>query len=90
MIPERTRLAIDRYVQEHYPVGRFLMAVLTNDLEGIVRQADAANRAGLFDIIQYCWAKLPGKCWGTPDKVEAWLAQRYVVDREADTRRVQS
>ena len=76
MIPERTKAAIDRYVNDHTPVGGFLTAVLSNDLKGAVGQADEENRAALFSIVGYCYHEIPSECWGSPAKVEAWLEER--------------
>lgn len=35
-IPEHTKAALDRYVNDRIPPGGFLTAVLTNDLTGAV------------------------------------------------------
>ena len=76
MIPERTKQAIDQYVSAHTPRGGFLTAVLSNDLKGAFGRADEENRAALFDIVGYCYNEIPSECWGSPAKVEAWLAAR--------------
>ena len=73
MIPTRTKDAIDRYVEAHRPVGGFLAAVLSNDLAYSFWRADQENRANLFDIVVYCWNEIPAPCWGSPQKVKAWL-----------------
>ena len=85
MIPQRMKEAIDRYVADHIPVGGFLEAVLSNDLTAAFGRADEENRANLYDIIRYCYWKIPGTCWGSPAKVEEWVSgtQDMPDDREA-------
>lgn len=74
MMPERTKKAIDAYVEHRRPVGHFLTAVLSNDLCRSFGAADEDNRAALFDIVRYCWNEIPAPCWGSPKKVAAWLS----------------
>ena len=76
MLPTRTKDTIDRYVNDHCPVGGFLTAVLSNDLVGSFGKADEENRANLFDIVSYCYNEIPSPCWGSLEKVQAWLRVR--------------
>ena len=71
---EDTKDSIDRYVQQRVPTGSFLQAVLSNDLRGALGQADEDNRRDLFEIVAYCYNEIPGVCWGSPEKVDQWLA----------------
>ena len=73
MIPERTKEALDRYVTGHVVTGSFLRSVLANDLVQALHRADDDNLAALPEIVQYVYWELPGDCWGTPEKVSAWL-----------------
>jgi len=72
-IPEDTKFYIDRYVNEHYPVGHFLTAVLSNDLVGAFSRADDHNLRAMMDIVSYCYNDIPSTCWGNPEKVKKWL-----------------
>ena len=75
--------AIRRYADEHCPVGGFLTAVLSNDLREAFRRADDDNRAGLGAIVAYCWWEIPGDCWGSPERVRAWLEARPAESKES-------
>lgn len=65
---------IRNYVDERIPPGGFLNAVLENDLKEAFSRADEQSLAGMFGIVSYCYNEIPGVCWGSPQKVEAWLA----------------
>ena len=73
MIPDYTRQGIDAYVKERRPIGDFLTAVLTNNLRASFQTADEENRANLFYVVNYCYNEIPSDCWGSPEKVQAWL-----------------
>lgn len=72
-IPEHTKAALDRYVNDRLPPGGFLTAVLTNDLTGAVVRADDINRRHLPEIVGYLFNECPSACWGDQQRVEAWL-----------------
>ena len=74
MISNHIKLAIDRYVEYHIPVGHFLTAVLENDLASAIFRADEENLIALRDIVRYCWNEIPGDSWCSPDNVKRWLA----------------
>lgn len=76
MIPDYTMRGLRQYADDHQPVGGFLTAVLSNDLKGAFGRADENNRAAMFDIVSYCYNDIPSECWGSPEKVEAWLSRR--------------
>lgn len=64
---------IRRYVDHRIPAGGFVTAVLNNDLKDAFARADEQSIAGMFDIVSYCYNEIPGVCWGSPEKVAAWL-----------------
>ena len=70
---ELTKASIDRYVEHRIPTGGFLEAVLSNDLMGAVGRADAGNLRDLHEICSYVYNRIPSGCWGSPEKVRAWL-----------------
>lgn len=76
MIPQRTKDAIDRYVNDHCRIGGFLKAVLSNDLVQSFGLADEENRKALFEIVSYVYNEIPGNSWGSPEKVANWIAAR--------------
>lgn len=65
--------ALDRYAQLRHPVGDFLTAVLCNDLKEACGRADDDNLHNLPAIVAYCYNVLPMPCWGSPEKVAAWI-----------------
>jgi hypothetical protein len=82
MIKQSTIDSIRRYADLHCPTGGFLEAVLSNDLKEAFGRADEENFAALGEIVRYCYNEIPHCCWGSPEKVEKWLANRP-VDLEA-------
>ena len=74
-IPEHVMLSLRRYIEDHQSVGHFLTAVLENDLQEAVGRADDHNLANLPAYIGYLYNEAPSNCWGSPQKVEKWLAR---------------
>lgn len=74
-IKQSTLGALHRYAEEGIPTGGFLRAVLSNDLREAFGRADMENRATLYEIVSYCYNELPGSCWGSPERYEAWIAK---------------
>lgn len=72
-IPALTIQGIKRYVEHHIPPGDFLRAVLENNLKESFGRADEYNKVALFDIVKYCYLEIPSNCWGSKEKVSAWL-----------------
>ena len=75
-IPARMMQALTRYVDDHCPVGDFLTAVLRNDLREACGRADEENLANLPAFVAYLYNEAPAACWGSAEKVAAWLKQR--------------
>jgi len=75
-INPRIIASILRYADQHVPTGGFLRAVLENDLLGAIRRADDDNIRVLREIVCYCYDEIPSRCWGSPEKVGAWLEHR--------------
>ncbi len=73
-IPSYLKAGLDRYANNHAPVGGFLTAVLGNDLVGALSKADPEAVLSLHDIVGYCHNEIPSGCWGSPEKVKAWLS----------------
>ncbi len=73
-IPENLKAGLDRYATNHIRTGGFLEAVLNNDLFSAMAKADPDSLLFLHDIVGYCYNELPGDCWGSPEKVRAWLS----------------
>lgn len=78
-LPEHLRGGMKRYIEQYCPTGGFLEAVLENNLVEAFGRADEVNRERMFDIVNFLYNEAPADCWGSPAKVEAWLAQRVGV-----------
>lgn len=72
-IPAYTRDALLDYIKTGNEHGGFVMAVLENDLKSAVGKADHENKAALCDIVEWLWNGAPTPCWGSPEKVKAWM-----------------
>jgi hypothetical protein len=71
---QSTREAIRAHADRRVLVGWFVTKVLENDLAGAVRLA-GANLRDLPEIVRYCCQEIPSRCWGSPQKVRAWLKE---------------
>lgn len=72
-IKDSTIDALMRYVEQGIPTGDFLRGVLTNNLNEAMGRADLTNRATLWNIVTFCYNEIPSACWGSEEKVIAWL-----------------
>ena len=81
MIPGHIKASIDRYVKDRVPTGSFLHAVLTNNLFRAVARADNENLSHLPEIVTFVYNEIPSACWGSPEKVKEWLANRPEVEK---------
>ncbi len=73
MINPKIIESIRRYADDHCPTGGFLRAVLQNDLKEAIFRADDDNILVLPEIIRYCYNEIPHCCWGSSEKVRAWM-----------------
>jgi len=71
------------YVREHRPIGGFLAAVFSNDFEQVCARADTANLANLPAYAAYLFNDAPAGCWGSPEKVRAWLERGRPAEEES-------
>jgi len=73
---EAVRKALLRYVLDGARTGDFLRALLSNDLQKTFGLADMVNVLSIHALVQWLYNEAPSPCWGSPEKVEAWLARR--------------
>ena len=64
---------LGEYAQHHVSLGHFLTAVLENNLSEAVGHADDDNLRNLPAFVGYLYNEMPSPCWGSPEKVKAWL-----------------
>tara|TARA_R100000656_G_scaffold59398_1_gene46247 strand:- start:34 stop:321 length:288 start_codon:yes stop_codon:yes gene_type:complete len=72
-LPPHLQGGVRRYIEEGIPPGDFLTAVITNNLRLAVGHADSTSLAALTDIVRFFYNEPPGGCWGTPEKMKAWM-----------------
>ena len=75
-VPPKIRELIRSYADFGSPPGGFVKAVLENNLELAVFAADSDNLKHLKDIVMYCHWEIPSSCWGSPEKVQAWVKEK--------------
>jgi hypothetical protein len=68
------------YGLHHAPVGGFLHAVLCNNLVEAVCRADEGGLAAIRQIVLYVYNAMPSTCWGSREKVAAWLKLRTIAE----------
>jgi len=74
LCPNSVAESLVAYIETGRPTGDFLKAVLSNDLSEACGRADHENRYRLFDIVFAIYYYAPSPCWGSKEKVAAWLA----------------
>lgn len=73
---ENIKHSLELYVEHKLPTGGFLEAVLSNDLFGAFGKADDFNKRIMNEIVLYVYNEIPSTCWGSKEKVEAWLKSK--------------
>lgn len=76
LIREDIIASLKLYAEKRCPTGGFLQAVLENDLSEACAHADEDNARNLFQIVAYVYNEMPSVCWGSPQKVAAWLKRK--------------
>ncbi len=74
-IPPKVRAAIDRYATERIQPGDFTTAVLCNNFSDAIAHADENSLRAIREIMIYVYNEIPGNCWGSKEKVIAWLKE---------------
>lgn len=72
-IPTLVMEGMKRYVEGHVQPGNFLTAVIQNNLSEAIGRADESSLANIKSIVQWFYNESPYTCWGSPEKMEAWL-----------------
>jgi hypothetical protein len=80
-VPEHTWAGWQRYLFDHVEPGRFLKAVISNDLTEACIAADELNLPALKSYVRFMYNELPhrdyaGTPWGSADALKAWCAER--------------
>ena len=72
-VPEHLHCSIIDYVMDGCKLGGFLEAVITNNLMGAFRRADAHSLAGLKNLVGWLYNDAPAGCHGSMTKYNDWL-----------------
>ena len=78
-ISDRMLVRLRAYIEQHARVGEFLTFVLSNNLQDACGHADDENIENLPAYVAYLYNEAPGACWGSPEKVKAWLNQGNIA-----------
>jgi len=79
-IPDRMCGAIIRYVEHGLKPGSFLQAVIQNNLSNACAFGDYENIKNLPAYAHFFYNEVPGDCWGSKDKMNAWIKRFEEVD----------
>lgn len=71
--PKSHARRVQRYIEKGIRPGEFLCAVISNDLKNSVGLADFINKERLPDYVTFFYSYAPAQCWGSPEKMEAWI-----------------
>lgn len=71
-LPDHMQYPCKNYVLEGGYIGGFLTAFLTNDLSGVLTQADDVNVRHLREIAMFFWNDCPSICKGSFERIRAW------------------
>lgn len=82
-LPEHMQPGARGYIEKGLPPGGFLRAVLENDLVGAFAKADEVNTREMYWWAEWLYNEAPSACWGSPEKVTAWINHEGLQGREA-------
>lgn len=81
-IAERMMPGIRRYIEKGIKPGRFLCAVIQNDLHDALSFAGDENLKNLAAFTGYFYNEAPGGCWGSRENMAAWMKRFEDKDDE--------
>jgi len=72
-IPSHLCKEIYDYIVNRHTPSSFLRAVIRNDLQNSLELANTECRLNLHAIVNVFYCLAPDACWGSLDKMKAWL-----------------
>jgi hypothetical protein len=81
VIPEYMHHGIVAYILFGDRPGDFLSAVISNDLIGAIKGADAVNAGKLPEYVRFFYNDTPGECWGSEELMEEWIKRGGLYPR---------
>lgn len=79
-VPAHLRPGLVSYIVNHRPPSGFLLAVLSNNLTDALHYGDDESRACLHEIVTFLVWDAPAMCWGSKDRVTAWLSTAQIAE----------
>jgi len=79
-VPPHMREEVQAYVETGRVPGDFLVAMLENNLVRVLQLADDINRMQLDQWALFLYHNAPALCWGSKEKVAAWVARRGMAN----------
>jgi hypothetical protein len=74
-VPPHSITGLVLYIVHRRKPGDFLCAVISNDLKEAIARADHINALALDKIVKFLYNEAPSLCWGSKEKMEAWLGE---------------
>ena len=72
-LPASLQGGVKRYIEQRQTPGHFLSAVICNDLQGAIAHFSIQEGHSLRDIVVWFYNNAPSTCWGSREKMDAWL-----------------
>ncbi len=72
MLPKHMREPAQLYIEEGYPVGDFLTAVLRNRFVEAIGSADIINSHHFKEWARWLHNEVPIDAWGSAEKMHVW------------------
>ena len=75
------------YIEHGLPPGSFMTALLSNDLRETFACADYINQSLVREYLVWLWDAAPSACWGSRERVDAWIEMHAKTRAETEPRR---
>lgn len=72
-LPAHVQTGLRAYIENHIRRGGFLTACLENNFVEAALRADPIARKSLWAIARFLYNEAPSDCWGSREKVKAWV-----------------
>ena len=73
--------SVKMYIEEGISGGGFLTALFSNNLIGAFSQADNVNTEAMKEWTVFLFNYIPSDCWGSKEKVQAWIEDGGITGR---------
>ena len=79
VVPEGLMEGLHNYATFGLPPGSFLSAVICNDLVEACGRGDPESLRNLPAIVAWLYNEAPAECWGSREKMDAWI--KYMAEQ---------